>query len=53
MLDRLAERRGCAPSLPVHLATGFAGEDAAFFYLRRKRYVVVSRRWSSGDVPGE
>jgi putative endonuclease len=29
------------------------GEDAAFFYLRRKGYTVVARRWSSGDLPGD
>lgn len=52
-LDRLAERRGRASDLPGHLATGLAGEDAAFFYLRRKGYTVVARRWSSGDVPGD
>jgi putative endonuclease len=52
-LDRIAERRGRAASLPVHLTTGIAGEDAAFFYLRRKGYTVVARRWSSGDVPGD
>ena len=52
-LDRIAQRRGRAPSDPQHLATGIAGEDAAFFYLRRKGYVVVARRWSSGDVPGD
>jgi putative endonuclease len=52
-LDRIAERRGRAARLPVHLATGIAGEDAAFFYLRRKGYTVVARRWSSGDVPGD
>lgn len=52
-LDRVAERRGRAESLPAHLSTGTAGEDAAFFYLRRKGYTVVARRWSSGDVPGD
>jgi putative endonuclease len=40
-------------NLPVHLLTGMDGEDAAFFYLRRKGYVVVARRWSSGDLPGD
>jgi len=39
---------------PTHLRTGIEGEDAAFFYLRRKGYIVVARRWSShlqrGDV---
>lgn len=38
----------------MHLATGLAGEDAAFFYLRRKGgYTIVARRWSSGDAPGD
>lgn len=44
---------GRAPSIPAHLATGIEGEDAAFFYLRRKGYVVVARRWSSGNLPGD
>jgi putative endonuclease len=52
-LDLLAQRLGSAPDLPAHLATGLAGEDASFFYLRRKGYIVVARRWSSGDVPGD
>jgi putative endonuclease len=52
-LDRLVARRGRAPLLPEHLLTGHAGEDAAFFYLRRLGYTVVARRWSSGDVPGD
>lgn len=52
-LDRLAHRRGRTANLPAHLATGLAGEDAAFFYLRRKGYTIVARRWSSGDVPGD
>lgn len=52
-LDQLAARRGRAPQWPIHLATGHAGEDAAFFYLRRKGYTVVARRWTSGDVPGD
>ncbi len=52
-LDGLARRRGRGDSLPAHLITGMDGEDAAFFYLRRKGYIVVARRWSSGDVPGD
>jgi len=52
-LDRLSARRGRDPQLPAHLATGHAGEDAAFFHLRRLGYTVVARRWSSGDVPGD
>lgn len=39
--------------MPAHLTVGIEGEDAAFFYLLRKGYTVVARRWSSGDVPGD
>jgi putative endonuclease len=52
-LDWVARRRGGAESLAAHLATGVEGEDAALFYLRRKGYTVVARRWSSGDLPGD
>jgi putative endonuclease len=52
-LERVAEHRGRLQTAPAHLTTGLAGEDAAFFYLRRKGYTVVARRWSSGDVPGD
>jgi len=52
-LGWVASRRGGAERLPAHLATGVEGEDAAFFYLRRKGYTVVARRWSSGDLPGD
>jgi putative endonuclease len=50
-LDRLARGRGA--ELPMHLQTGLSGEDAAFFYVRRKAYTVVARRWSAGNVPGD
>ena len=50
-LGALARRRGAA--LPAHLATGLEGEDAAYFYLRRKGYIVVARRWSAGNLPGD
>jgi putative endonuclease len=50
-LNRLARRRG--PDMPAHLQTGISGEDAAFFYLRRKGYIVVARRWSAGNIPGD
>jgi putative endonuclease len=50
-LDAMARRRGSA--LPAHLATGLEGEDAAYFYLRRKGYVIVARRWSAGNLPGD
>jgi len=51
-LNGLARRRGRDPG-PAHLTVGIEGEDAVFFYLQRKGYTVVARRWSSGDVPGD
>jgi putative endonuclease len=52
-LNWIAHRRGGAPALAAHLETGIEGEDAAFFYLRRKGYIVVARRWSAGNVAGD
>ncbi len=52
-LNRIARRRGNAANLPAHLVVGIEGEDAVLFFLRRKGYTVVARRWSSGDVPGD
>jgi putative endonuclease len=52
-LDRIARRRGRAAVLPAHLATGLEGEDAAYFHLRSKGYIVVARRWSAGNLPGD
>jgi putative endonuclease len=52
-LNWVANRRGQTGRLPAHLVTGIEGEDAAFFYLRRKGYIVVARRWSSGNAPGD
>jgi putative endonuclease len=52
-LNRLARRTGHISGLPAHLVTGIDGEDAAFFHLRHKGYIVVARRWSSGNLPGD
>ena len=51
-LNWVARKRG-RETTAKHLAVGIEGEDAVFFYLRRKGYTVVARRWSSGDVPGD
>jgi putative endonuclease len=51
-LDGIARRHGRSV-VPGHLSTGIEGEDAALFFLRRKGYVVVARRWVSGDRPGD
>ena len=52
-LDSVAARRGREASLPAHLLTGMEGEEAACFYLLRKGYTVVARRWSAGNQPGD
>jgi len=51
-LNWLARRRG-VDAMPAHLVVGIEGENAALFYLRRKGYTVVARRWSSGNLPGD
>jgi putative endonuclease len=43
-------RRG---SRPAHLELGRRGEEAAYFYLRRRGYIVVARGWRSGKVHGD
>jgi putative endonuclease len=52
-LDAVAARRGRRPDLPEHLATGERGEEAAFFFLRRKGFTVVAQRWNDGPLPGD
>jgi putative endonuclease len=52
-LDRFAKHSRRAPAIPAHLITGLQGEDAAYFYLRRNGYIVVARRWSSGNTRGD
>jgi putative endonuclease len=52
-LDQTAKRRGRVAEQPEHLSTGMAGEEAAYFYLRRSGYTVVARRWAGGNVPGD
>jgi putative endonuclease len=53
VLDGVAARRGRKPAIAAHLATGERGEEAAFFYLRRKGLIVVARRWNEGPMPGD
>ena len=52
-LDWLTERRGRKSELAAHLRTGDRGEEAAFFFLRRKGFTVVARRWNDGPLPGD
>ncbi len=52
-MDRFLRKMGRTSGIPQHLATGLQGEDVAFFYLRRKGYVVVARGWKSLRFRGD
>jgi len=52
-LDRFAARRKGFVARAEHLVTGERGEEAAFFFLRRKGFVVVAQRWNDGPLPGD
>jgi putative endonuclease len=46
-------RRDARTTTPAHLVVGAEGEDAAFFHLLRAGYIIVARRWSAGNLPGD
>ena len=53
-IDRWSGRTSAAPqSKRAHLALGDAGEDAAYFHLRKLGRLVVARRWRSSRQPGD
>ena len=38
---------------PAHLLTGKRGEEAAYFYLRRRGYLMIARNWRSPRHHGD
>jgi len=52
-LGDLTAKLGRAKPLPAHLATGERGELEALFYLRRRGFRVIERRWRSPDHNGD
>lgn len=52
-LDWLAERTLAADKRPEHQRTGRRGEEDAYFYLRRRGYVMVARNFRSPHSRGE
>lgn len=38
---------------PAHLKTGRAGEEAAYFHLRKLGYVIIARNWRVPQCKGE
>ena len=51
-LDRLAPKSAQA-NVPAHLLTGKRGEEDAYFYLRRKGYVIIARNYRTARHRGE
>jgi putative endonuclease len=52
-LDWLAARTLSSEKIPDHQRTGRRGEEDAYFYLRRRGYVMVARNFRSPHRRGE
>ena len=52
LLDRVAKKTG-EDKTPAHLRTGRQGEEDAYFYLRRRGYVMVARNYRTARHHGE
>lgn len=52
-LDWLAAHTLKPEDLPAHQLTGRRGEEAAYFYLRQKGYVMIARNYRSPHHRGE
>ena len=52
-LDWIAERTLPAEDIPEHQRTGRRGEEAVFFYLRRRGYFMVAQNFRSPRKRGE
>lgn len=52
-LERWLQRREPRELLAEHLATGWRGELAAYFHLRRQGYTIVAQGWRSHITPGD
>ena len=53
ILDRLAGRLLPPDEKAAHLRTGVRGEEDAYFYLRRRGYVIIARNYRSPHSRGE
>jgi putative endonuclease len=52
-LDWLASRTLPPEDIPAHQRTGRRGEEAAYFYLRRRGYTIIARNYRSPHHRGE
>jgi putative endonuclease len=53
LLDRISARKDLTQSAPAHQRTGRRGEEEAYFYLRRRGYVMVARNFRTARHHGE
>ena len=53
VLDWLASKMLSPEDAPEHLRTGRTGEEAAYFYLRRRGYTIIARNFRSPHHRGE
>jgi putative endonuclease len=52
-LDWLSDRTLAPEEMPAHQRTGRRGEEDAYFYLRRRGYVIIARNYRSPHSRGE
>jgi putative endonuclease len=52
-LDWLSARTLPPENIPAHQRTGRRGEEAAYFYLRRRGYTIIARNYRSPHHRGE
>lgn len=52
-LDWLTAKTLPPEDAPAHLRTGQRGEEAAYFYLRRRGYTIIARNFRSPNHRGE
>jgi putative endonuclease len=52
-LDWLAAKTLAPEDIPRHLLVGRRGEEAAYFYLRRRGYTIIARNYRSPQHRGE
>jgi putative endonuclease len=53
LLDRITASKETAQNSPAHQRTGRRGEEEAYFYLRRRGYVMVARNFRTARHHGE
>ena len=53
LLERMQDRWAPQSRRSAEAQRGIDGERAAYFYLRRRDYIVVARDWTTTTLPGD